>query len=141
MKLNAVVLGLACVVAANAAGRGAQPTPGEKIKDEVDQTVDDVEAYVSDKKADYEKRTKAGLDDLDVKIDQLDRKMSGLSKEGKKKAKARLKELKKKRKAAGKKLNKVKAASEKEWARFKAGVDDAVNDLKKAYEDFKADMK
>lgn len=141
MKRNAVILGLACVVAANAAGLRAQSTSGQKAKDDVKQTANDVKTYVGEKKADYEKRTKAELDELDAKIDQLVKKMSDLSQEGKKKAKAQVQALKKKRKATGKKFDKVKAASEKEWDKFKAGVDDAVNDLKKAYEDFKADMK
>jgi len=141
MKRNAVIVGLACVVAASAAGLRAQSTSGEKMKADAKQTVNDVKTYVGEKKADYEKRTKAELDDLDAKIAQLNKKMSDLSMDGKKKAKAQVKELKKKRKAAGMKFAKVKAASEKEWERFKAGVDDAVNDLKKAYEDFKADMK
>ena len=136
-----VILGLACVVAANAAGLRAQSTSGGKVKDDIKQTVNDVKTYVGEKKADYEKRTKAELDDLDAKIDQFNKKMSGLSAEGKKNAKAQVKELKKKRKAAGKKFDRVKAAAEKEWGKFKAGVDDAVNDLKKAYEDFKANMK
>ena len=141
MKRNAVILGLAFVVAVNAAGLRAQSTSGEKMKADAKQTVNDVKTYVGEKKADYEKRTKAELDDLDAKIAQLDKKMSDLSIDGKKKAKAQVKELKKKRKAVGMKFAKVKAASEKEWEKFKAGVDDAVNDLKKAYENFKADMK
>ena len=140
IKRHAVILGLACIVAVNAAGLRAQSASGGNVKDDIKQTVNDVKAYVGEKKADYEKRTKADLDDLDAKIDQLKKKMSGLSKEGNAKAKAQVRELKKKRVAAGKKFGRVKAASEKEWVKFKAGVDDAVSDLKKACEDFKADM-
>ena len=141
MKRNAVILALACVISANAAGLRAQSTSGEKVKEDVKQTAGDVNAYVGEKKADYEKRIKAELDDLGARIDQLNKKMSALGEEGRKKAKAQLKELKKKKRVAGRKFDKVKAASQKEWGKFKAGVDDAVNDLKKTYEDFTADMK
>ena len=141
IKRNAVVLGLACVVAANAAGLRAQSASGEKARDDAKQTVNDVKTFAREKKADYEKRIKAELDDLSARIDRLGKKMSGLDAEGKGNARAQLKELKKQRKAAGRKFEKVKAASEKEWEKFKAGVDDAVRDLNKAYEDFKADVK
>ncbi len=140
MKRNAVILGLACIVTANTAGLRAQPASGDKVKDDVKQAVNDTQTYVGEKKVDYEKRIRADLDDLDAKIDQLKKKISGLSKEGNAKAKAQVRELKKKRVAAGKKFGRVKAASEKEWVKFKAGVDDALSDLKKACEDFKAKM-
>jgi len=141
MKRNAVILSLACAVAVNAAGLRAQPTSGEKVKGDVKRMVNDVNTYVGEKKADYEKRVKAELDDLGARIDQLNKKMSSLGKEGKKKARVRLAELRDKKKIAGKKFDKVKASSEKEWRKFKAGVDDAVSDLKKAYEDFTAEVK
>jgi hypothetical protein len=141
IKRNAVILGLACVVAANAAGLRAQSTSGEKVKNDVKQTTNDVNTYVGEKKADYEKRIKVELDELGAKIDQLNNKMSNLGQEGKKKGQAQLKELKKKRRIAGMRFHKVKASSDKEWEKFKVGVDAAVNDLKKAYEDFTADLK
>jgi hypothetical protein len=139
-KRTVVVFGLGCVLGANLAGLRAEGTAGGNVKDDVKQTASDVKTFVSGKKADYEKRIKEELDDLDAKIDQLGRKISGLGAEGKKKAQPRLKQLKAKRKIAGKKFAKVRAASEKEWEKFKDGVDDALHDLKNAYEDFKADV-
>lgn len=130
MKRNTVVFGLACVVAASAAGAGAQPASGKTMKAEVKQTVHDAETYAGEKKADYEKRTSAELAELDAKIDRF-----------KKKAEAQERDLGKKRKTVAKRFAKVKAASESEWSRLKTGVDDAVSDLKKACTDFAADMK
>ena len=141
IKRNAVIIGLACVFAANVAALRAQPTSGEKVKGDVKQTVNDVKTDVGEKKAEYEKWAKAQLDEMDAKIDQLTKKMSELSQDGKAKATVQAKELRKKRKAAGKKFKKMKAASKKEWEAFRVEVDDAVSNLKKAYEDLQADLK
>jgi uncharacterized protein HemX len=130
VKRNTVIFGLACVVAASAAGAGAQPASGKTMKAEVKQTVHDAETYAGEKKADYEKRTSAELAELDAKIDHL-----------KKKAEAHDRELGRKRKTVAARFAKVKSASESEWSHFKTGVDDALSDLKKAYTDFAADMK
>ena len=127
---------MVCAVAAGAAGLRAQSTSGEKVK----QAVKDAKEDARETKADFEKRVKADLDELDAKIDQLGKKMSAMGEDGRKKAKAEAKELKKKRQVAGKKFAKAKAASKKEWERFKVEVDEAVGDLKKAYEDFKKDL-
>ena len=140
MKRTSVILGLAFAVAASSAGLGAQPASGGKVGDDVKQTVHDATATVGEKKADYEKRIKTEMDDLDAKIRRLEKHLSKLSRESEDKQRARVQEMKKKRRAAREKIREVKAASENEWRKIKAGADAALDDLKKAYEGFEEDM-
>lgn len=141
IKGNVGLLGLALVIAANAAWVKAETASSNHVTEDVDQTYKDTQAYVAEKREDYEKRVKAELADLDAKIKEFRGKVSGLGKEGKEKAQIQVRTLKKKRKIAQMKFDRVRAASEKEWEKFKAGVDDAVSDLRNTYIDFKENMK
>ena len=88
MNINrfAVVVGLFCGLTAVAA---AQSSPGDGGKGEIKQAVDGAKATAGEKKADFEKRIKAELDELDAKISELDKKISKMGEDHERTSRAR----------------------------------------------------
>lgn len=86
-------------------------------------------------KAEYVKKAHAELDELSAKIDALELKAKEAGSQAREGLDTKLAALKAHRKTAKKDLAKLRHASGKAWISFKAGVDNGINDLKKAYDE------
>ncbi|MDZ4835714.1 MAG: hypothetical protein SGJ27_18210 [Candidatus Melainabacteria bacterium] len=82
----------------------------------------------------YEKNMETRLSELGAKIDDLSVKAG----EVKEQASTKLKELKEKQQEASVKLQSMKETSTEAWGEFKHGMDNAVEELSKAWEEMKA---
>lgn len=86
-------------------------------------------------RAEYVKKAHAELDELSGKIDALELKTKEAGASAKEGLDKKLAALKAKRKTAKKDFAKLRHASGKAWMSLKAGVDDGINELKKAYDE------
>lgn len=92
-------------------------------------------------KEDYEMRLKEELEALKPKIEELKKQTATLAEEARTKAQEQMVVLEKKRAELEVKLAKFSKKSEKAWAEMKTGLDAAVDDLKKAYDEAKEKFK
>ena len=90
---------------------------------------------IAETKAEYVKKAHAELDELSVKIDALELKAKEAGSQAREGLDKKLAALKAHRKTAKRDFAKLKHASGKAWVGFKAGVDNAINELKKAYDE------
>jgi len=89
-------------------------------------------------KEQYEKTMEERLGKLGKQLDELKAKAAAMTEQARKDMNRQLAEADKKRKIASRKLEELRKKSEKEWNKFTAELDEAANDLEKAYEKAKA---
>jgi DNA anti-recombination protein RmuC len=89
----------------------------------------------------YEKTMEERLRKIGRQLDELKAKAAVMTKQARKDMNHQLTETEKKRKTASRKLEELRKKSEKEWNRFTAELDEAADDLEKAYEKAKAQFK
>ena len=87
-----------------------------------------------DERSSYEKSMESRLSELGAHIDDLTAKAG----EAKEQAKVKLKELKEKQEEASVKLQSMKETSAEAWGEFKHGMDNAFEELSKAWDEMKA---
>ncbi len=102
----------------------------EKISDAEKATAEAARA----KRDEYVREMSKGLDEFDVKCQQLEVRITKAEGQAKKDLERKLEEAKVKRDAAAKKLGELKEAGADRWEKVKAGVGSALDDLKKAFE-------
>ncbi|MDD5301789.1 MAG: hypothetical protein PHS14_01665 [Elusimicrobia bacterium] len=90
---------------------------------------------IAETKAEYVKKAHAELNELSGKIDALELKAKAAGSEAREGMDKKLAALKAQRKTAKRDFAKLRHASGKAWISFKAGVDDGINELKKAYDE------
>jgi len=105
-------------------------TANEKVGEAADAAVIAAKA----KRDEYAREMQKKLDELDVKYKALEKRAAEAKDDSKKDLDKKAKEAKAKRDAAAKKLDELKTASHDRWEKVKDGVEDAFDDLKKAFE-------
>lgn len=91
--------------------------------------------------AEFKKDAKARLDELGKRIDTLETKMKNTGSGARADMKREMTRLKAKRAAAKKEMKKLEAAGKEEWEAAKKKVNDAIDDLKEAYEKVSSKIK
>jgi hypothetical protein len=104
------------------------------------QTAKDTGQLVKETKEEFLKRIEKVGADFDEKIGQLEMRAEGLDAKADASTKKKLHAMRLQRKALDKKLSQLRKSSGAKWDKLKEGVDQAVDDLKKAYEDLKASL-
>ena len=117
-----------------AADTGSPPTK-EEVKKEALEAFKKAQAYADVKKDEYVKKMQEGLVDLSDKIEKLKAKAKGAQGEAAVKMNEALAELKIKHEAAKKKLGELGKDTSSAWSALRSGLDKAMGELKKAYDD------
>jgi hypothetical protein len=117
-----------------AADTGSPPTK-EEVKKEALEAYKKAEAYAGVKKDEYIKKMHEGIADLSEKIEKLKVKAKGAQGEAAIKMNKAIAELKVKQEAAKKKLGELGKDTSSAWSAMKSGLDKAMGELKKAYDD------
>jgi len=134
LRLITICLAIVCMWAVNLAF-AQQPVTKEDVKKQAAETMEKAKAYAEQQRQEYTKQVQATLDDLSKKIDQLKEQAKNYKGEAQAKIEAGLADLKEKQDQAKQKLQEVGSSTSAAWEQVKAGVDKAVADLQKAYND------
>ena len=95
----------------------------------------------SQHKEQYEKTMEERLGKLGKQLDELKAKAAAMTEQARKEVNHQLAEAEKKQKTASRKLEEIRKKSEKEWKKFTTGMNEAADELEKAYEKAKSHFK
>lgn len=95
----------------------------------------------SQHKDQYEKTMEERLRKLGKQLDELKSKAAAMTKQARKELNHQLAEAEIKQKTASRKLKEIRKKSEKEWKKFTTAMNEAADDLEKAYERAKSHFK
>ena len=132
LRLIAIFIAIVCIWAVNWS-YAQQPVTKEDVKKQAAETMEKAKAYAEQQRQEYTKQAQATLDDLSKKIDQLKEQAKNYKGEALAKIEAGLADLKVKQDQAKQKLQEVGSSTGAAWEQIKTGVDKAVTDLQKAY--------
>jgi hypothetical protein len=118
-----------------------QPVTKEEVKKQAADTMEKAKAYAEQQRQEYTKQVQSTLDDLSKKIDPLKEQAKVAKGEALSKIQAALADLKVKQDQAKQKLQELGSSAGPAWEQVKAGVDKAVADLQKAYNDASSHFK
>jgi hypothetical protein len=135
LRLIAVCMAIACIWAVNLTFAQQTEVTREDVKKQAAETMEKAKAYAEQQRQEYTKQIQATLDDLSKKIDQLKEQAKTAKGEAQTKIEAGIADLKVKQDQAKQKLQEVGSSTGAAWEQVKAGVDKAVADLQKAYND------
>ncbi|MBN1546712.1 MAG: hypothetical protein JW902_08645 [Syntrophaceae bacterium] len=120
------------------AGTSNGKTSIEQIQKETNDLIQTLKAYTSDQRREATQKTKAALDNLDKRIDALekhiDKKWDKMDKAARGKAQASLKELHKQRVKVAEWYGSLKSSSADAWEQMKKGFSDAYKTLQDTWE-------
>jgi hypothetical protein len=133
LNLIATCLAMTFIWTVNSTFAQEQPVTKEDVKKQAAETVEKAKAYAEQQKQDYSKQAQATLDDLSKKIDQLKEQAKIAKGEALTKIQTSLGDLKVKQDQAKQRLQELAASTGAAWEQVKTGVDKAVDDLHKAY--------
>ena len=89
----------------------------------------------------YEKTMEERLGKLGKQLDELRAKAAAMTEQARKDVDRQLAEAEKKQKAASRKLEEIRKKTEKEWKEFTTDMNEAADELEKAYEKAKSGFK
>ena len=135
LRLIAVSIGIMCIWAVNLTFAQQQPVTKEDVKKQAAETMEKAKAYAEQQRHEYTKQVQSTLDDLSKKTDQLKEQAKVAKGEALTKIQAALADLKVKQDQAKQKLQELGSSTGAAWEQVKTGVDKAVADLQKAYND------
>jgi hypothetical protein len=134
LRLITVCIAIVCMWAVNLAF-AQQPVTKEDVKKQAAETMEKAKAYAEQQRQEYTKQVQATLDDLSKQIDQLKEQAKNYKGEALTKIDAGLADLKVKQDQAKQKLQELGSSAGPAWEQVKSGVEKAVADLQKAYND------
>lgn len=106
----------------------------DKVGEGLQQTADSTGAYLAEQK-------KQAQDAINKKINDIDKSMEELKKDGSEKSKKAMQKLEEQKVAMNKKLNEVKNSSAEAWDETKKGVNNLLDKSDKEWQEFKKDFK
>lgn len=106
----------------------------EDVKQESTEALRTTQAFVVQRKEEYEKRIEAELDEFGSRIEQLKAKAQDAETEAKKEVNNAIEELRRKEKAIRNNLEQLKDQGAETWKEMKASIDGALEDLERSYE-------
>ncbi len=136
--LRALALGaLLAVSPLFAAEPSGAKTTAKDVSKKVEDTGQAIKSYSLAQRDEALKKARAALDDLDARINRLERKLDNdwdkMDQDAGKKARATLKALRKERNEAGEWFGGLKHSSAEAWEQVKAGFVKSYEDLKKSF--------
>jgi TolA-binding protein len=140
MRSFSLLLALACCLPLLSCTRSGTPaTPrgtvtAEDVRREAREAGQAALALAQQKKQEYQKQIEDELSDLDRQIEKLKAQANEAQAEARAKLQAEIAGLEQKKAAARKELDRVKAASAEAWEDMKEGVNAAMENLRKAYQ-------
>ena len=111
-----------------------KPVTMEGVKKETGEATQTAEAYTRQQMDEYRQRVQAKLEDFDKKLDEMRAKTEKMKKEARAEMEQQMTELRKKREEAAKELEKMQSESGKAWEDIKTGLDSALDEMDKAYQ-------
>jgi hypothetical protein len=140
-RLLAISIAIACIWMANLTYAQQTDVTKQDVKQEAASTVEKAKAYAEQQKQEYSKQVQTTLDDFSKKMDQLKEQAKNYKGEASTKIEAGIADLKTKQDQAKQKLQEVGSSTGAAWDDMKAGLDKAVADLQKAYNDASSHFK
>lgn len=114
---------------------GEPPVTSEGAKKEVKGTAETTMGYLEAKKEEYQKHIEAQLEEYDQKLDQLEAKAGTVKQEARALLDQQMQSLREKQRAAHTEWERLTTSSGKAWEDVKSGMDQAMDDLARAYHD------
>ncbi len=105
------------------------------VRKEAKEALETTAAYTQQQMEEFQKQVQAELAKYDERIDELQAKAAMLKEEVKAKFDEQIKNLREKRQVVQSKLEQLQASSGKAWEDLKTGMDAAMEDLEKSYQD------
>jgi len=140
-RLLAISFAIACILMANLTFAQQTDVTKQDVKQEAASTMEKAKAYAEQQKQEYSKQVQTNLDDLSKKIDQLKEQARNYKGEASTKIEVGMADMKTKQDQAKQKLQEIGSSSGAAWDDMKAGLDKAVTDLHKAYNDASSHFK
>jgi TolA-binding protein len=141
LNLIAMCLAMTFIWTVNSTFAQEQPVTKEDVKKQAAETMEKAKAYAEQQKQEYSKQAQATLDDLSKKIDQLKEQAKIAKGEALTKIQTSLADLKAKEEQAKQRLQDVRSSTGAAWEQVKTGVDKAIAELQKAYNDASSHFK
>ncbi|MBA2485814.1 MAG: hypothetical protein H0V35_06905 [Nitrospira sp.] len=116
-----------------AAGDRQQPSAADRIVRDTKDAAEATKAYTIQQKEAFQKAIQKELNEMQVKIADLQKKTSAASVEARADLRKAIQELEKKKDLARKKLEEVNESTTAAWSTLKEGITTAVTDLRKSY--------
>jgi Asp-tRNA(Asn)/Glu-tRNA(Gln) amidotransferase A subunit family amidase len=117
------------------AGEEPQRSSTDRIVRDTKEALETTKEYSLRQKEAFEKRVRAELQELQVKIAELRKETDVASAEARKEMQKAIQDLERKKHEARKKLEEVNESTSSAWTSLKAGMTAAVEDLKKSYQE------
>jgi len=133
-------LGLALLSLTAVLGCGDGPAPAKKtltsadVKKDTQEVVDTAAKQRAQQREEYLTKLKGKLDELDTEINTWQKKAENAGVEARKGMEENLKKLREQREKAGTQLKQVGDASAASWDQVRVGMDNAWDDLSKAFD-------
>ena len=112
----------------------------EDVKEEVEEAYDATKFYTQEQIQAFREATETRLAEYKEKIDQLEAKAENLGEDAKERAEQQLTALREKRDEVSEKLKELGSSSGDAWKQVKSGINAAMEDLSKAYENAVAEL-
>jgi gas vesicle protein len=110
----------------------ARKTTGRDVAREVREALQAAGRYTYQQKGEYEKKLRGVVDDLDDRIDDLQKQARGATEDARRRLDQQVRDLKRKRAVVDERLKRVQSAGADAWDDVKSGVQNAVEDLRRA---------
>ncbi len=113
---------------------GTATVSGEDVKQQAREAYDATKGYTQEQIQAFRAQTEAKLAEYEKDIDQLQAKASKLGGDAKAKAELQLTALRQKKAGVVEKLKDLSSSSANAWEQIKSGIDGAMEDLGKGYQ-------
>lgn len=117
------------------AGDQPQPSATDRMVRDTKEAVEATKQYTIQQKEAFQKVIRAELNEMQVKIADLQKKTSAASMEARAEMQKAIQDLEKKKDVARKKLDEVNESTTSVWSKLKDAMAIAVEDLKKSYKE------
>jgi flagellar motility protein MotE (MotC chaperone) len=139
MAIVLVPIALVAITVGTLAGQEkADKTSPEEVTKEVKEATEAIRSYSSDQRDEALKKVKAAIDDLDTRIDELERRLEKTwdqaDQKAREKARATLKSLRRKRNDLAEWYGGMQHSSAKAWQHVKRGFLNSYEALAEAYD-------
>ncbi len=118
----------------------AEGVSKENVKQETKEAYEATKAYTQEQIQSFRQAMDTKLGEYDEKIDQMQESVEKLGGDAKMEAEQRLAALRRKRDAVSEKMKELGASGESAWDQLKSGVDAAMEDFARAYENAVAEF-
>jgi len=141
--INVLCMALALVSGCSREEQPREESPGvtsEDVKEQAKQTYESAKLYTQEQIENFQERTKQELEECDRNLERMTARLEGLQAEAKQALEVKIRTIREKRDEAYAKFRELKSSSGEAWAELKTGVENAMDELSKAYERAKGEF-